>query len=268
MERWKHIVVGGVVEGIVKSAFATDDDNPYVGEVRKFRDDLSVGRIDRLMETYTDRINWFAKITDGTDFGDYLKDRLEDYVRIDYEDTLTFEPEDRIVFWHSGIVSEQVTLRYLAMRFSGRELWEVDASKLRIHYWNGMKVIPRALGECSPPELMEAIQHVQAIPEERMEQYRTEWKDLEKQSSVLRILEEGQIIPVEASYYDQVLMHAASDRFKPAAEVIGAVMGSADQIIADTYLNFRLRQLIEDQRMECQGSLYSLGSYQVRLNVL
>jgi|GEM_PF-1321709 len=268
MERWKHIVVGGVVEGILKSAFATDDNNGYVGEVRKFRDDLSVGRIDRLMKTYTDRIDWFAKITARTDFGDYLKDRLEDYVRADYEDTLAFEPDDKIVFWHSGIVSEQVTLRYLAKRFSGRQLWEVDASDLRIHYWNGMKVVPRALGECSPPELMEAIQHIQPISEKRLEQYEAEWALLEKDSSVLRILEEGQIIPVEESYYDQVLLNATSDRFKPALEVVGAVMGSADQIIADTFLNYRLRQLVENQQIEHQGSLYSLGSYEVRLNVL
>ena len=268
MERWKHIVVGGVVEGILKSAFATDDDNAYVGEVRKFRDDLSVGRIDRLMETYIDRIDWFAKITARTDFGDYLKDRLEDYVRTDYEETLVFRPDDKIVFWHSGIVSEQVTLRYLAKRFFGRQLWEVDVSDLRIHYWNGMKVVPRALGECSSPELMEAIQHIQPISEKRMEKYRSEWTQLEKDSSVLRIFEAGQIIPVEESYYDQVLLDATSRRFKPASEVVGTVMGSADQIIADTFLNYRLRQLIEDQRIEHRGSLYSLGSYQVRLNVL
>ena len=268
MSKWKHIVVGDVAAGSLKAAFAANGDNEYAGEIRRIRDDLSVGRIDRLMESFEDRIDWFAKITAGTEFGDYLKDRLEVYMREDYEEILDFEPEDRIVIWHSGVVSEQVTLRYLAARLYGRELWEVDLSKLRIHCCNGKKVIPRALGACAPEELMEAISHISPIPQERKDRYRAEWAKLVEQSLLLRILEGEKIVSVDESYYDQALMQETGEQFRSAAEIVGTVMGATDQIISDTFLDHRLRRLIQDQVLEYRGSLSTLGSYEVRRYML
>lgn len=268
MNQWKHVVVGDVVAGSLKAAFDENQNNEYVGEIRRFRDDLSVGRINRLMETFEDRIDWFAKITAGTEFGDYLKDRLEAYIREDYEEILEFESEDRIVIWHSGIVSEQVTLRYLAARFYGRELWEVDLSKLRIHSCNGKKVIPHALGACAPSELMEAIQSLSLISRERLDQYRVEWRTLSEGASTLRIWDGEQIVSVDESYYDQALFDVTNEQFRSAAKVVGEVMAATDQIIADTFLDYRLRQLIQAQVLEHQGSFSGLGSYVVRRYML
>ncbi len=268
MNQWKHIVVGDVVAGSLRAAFDENQKNEYVGEVRRFRDDLSVGRIDRLMETFEDRIDWFSKITAGTEFGEYLKDRLETYIREDYEEILAFQPEDSVVIWHSGIVSEQVTLRYLAARLYGRELWEVDLSKLRIHNRNGRVVIPRALGACTPSELMEAIQSLGPIPRERLDRYRAEWRALSEGISVLRIWDGQQVVAVDASYYDQALLDATNDQFRSAAEVVGEVMAAADQIISDTFLDYRLRQLIQAQSLEHRGSFSALGTYEVRRYML
>lgn len=172
MSRWKHVVVGDVAEGILRAAFQLDQQNATLGEVRNFRDDLSIGRIDRLMEGTDDRFAWFSRITAGTVFGEEIKDWLFPSLEEAYGKILTFDPRDRIVIWHSGIVSEQITLRYLVSRLAGHELWEVE-------------VLPGATGACTPQELLEALKTIRRIANERQEQYRKSWVALLLSQSVI-----------------------------------------------------------------------------------
>lgn len=262
---WKHVVVGDSIAGSLKVAFTSDPLNAFRGEVRNFREDLSVGRINRLMENYDDRYEWYLRITKGTEFGSYLEERLETYLEEAYGKTLDFSSDDRIVIWHSGIVSEQVALRYFAERLTGHEMWEVNVSKQRVRQWNGVKTYPRSVGECAPEELLEAINGMEVMSAERIQQLRLEWAELLTKESTLRILEGNQILSVEETFYDQQLLSLLTERFQPAARVVGALMGTSDQIIGDTFLNYRLLQLIAAGKVEWQGSLRALRYYQVRI---
>jgi hypothetical protein len=254
MSRWKHVVVGDVAEGILRAAFQLDQQNATLGEVRNFRDDLSIGRIDRLMEGTDDRFAWFSRITAGTVFGEEIKDWLSPSLEEAYGKILTFDPRDRIVIWHSGIVSEQITLRYLVSRLAGHELWEVE-------------VLPGATGACTPQELLEALKEIRRISNERQEQFRKSWEALQLSQSVVRIWENKRIRSVVETYYDQQLIDASSSVYQSAARVVGMVMGTTNQIVSDTFLNYRLRRLIRKGRLEAKGELTALRFYEVRKRV-
>ncbi|BES63882.1 DUF1835 domain-containing protein [Gottschalkiaceae bacterium SANA] len=264
MKVWKHLVVGDSVEGSLRAAFAMDTENLFSGEVRNFRDDLSVGRIDRLSAGSEERIDWFSKITSGTEFGSYLEERLESLMDETYQEMLEFDLDDQIVIWHSGIVSEQTAIRYFAMRLQGHDLWEVDMSKQKVHRWNGSKVIPRAVAECAPKELLEALMGKKVISKEKQETLKMDWIRLQSSDAVLRVFENGEINSVDETYYDRELLEALEDHYQRAARVIGAVMGSSDQIIGDTFLDYRLRTLIQGERLQWRGNLSAMRYYEVR----
>ncbi len=251
MSRWKHVVVGDVAAGSLCAAFQLDQQNATLGEVRNFRDDLSIGRIDRLMEGTDERFAWFSRITAGTEFGEEIKDWLSPSLEEAYGKILTFDPRDRIVIWHSGIVSEQVTLRYLVSRLAGHELWEVE-------------VLTDATGACTPQELLEALKAIRPISKERQEQFRKSWEVLLLSQSVVRIWDNKRIRSVEETYYDQQLIDASSSVYQSAARVVGMVMGTTNQIVSDTFLNYRLRRLIRKGRLEAKGELTTLQSFEVR----
>lgn len=254
MSRWKHVVVGDVAEGTLRAAFQLDQQNAALGEVRNFRDDLSIGRIDRLMDGTNDRFAWFSRITAGTEFGEEIKGWLYPSLEEAYGKILTFDPQDRIVIWHSGIVSEQITLRYLVSRLAGHELWEVE-------------VLPGPIGACTPQELLEALTVIRPISNERQEQLRKSWATLLLNQSVVRILENNCIRSVEETHYDQQLIDASSSVYQSAGRVVGTVMGTCNQIVSDTFLDFRLRQLIRQGRLEAKGELRALRLYEVRKRV-
>lgn len=262
---WKHVVVGDVVAGSLKAAFEIEPSNENRGEIRSFRDDLSVGRIDRLMEVFEDRIDCFARMAKGTDFGRYLEDHLGPDMEEIYGQTLEFDDDDRIVIWHSGIVADQVALRYFAERFKGRDLWEMNLTKQKLVDSRGAEVHPRALGECPPEQLLEAAAGIEALSAEHLKQLRREWADLCEGVSTLRIFKNDRVVQVEESFYDRQLVALLTDKFQSAARVVGSLMGRSDQIVSDLFLNYRLRQLIEAGAVEARGSFQALHNYEVRM---
>lgn len=261
---WKHIVVGDVVAGSLRAAFENDPLNAYAGEIRNFKDDLTLGRIDRVMETIDDRCEWFTHITKGTEFGDYVKGHIDQEMKKLYEKTLVFDTDDRIVIWHSGIIAEEVALRYFAERLQGHDLWEVDISKLDLTPRKEAIIRPRATGACSPEELLKALEKIEVLPAERREQYRAEWGELCATVSTLRVMKDGKPVSVEETYYDQGLMSLSTEEFQSAARLAGTLMGTSDQIISDTFLDYRLRVLINEKQVDWRGNLSALRLYEVR----
>jgi hypothetical protein len=251
MSEWKHLVVGDVAQGLLRAAFDLDPANKYQGEVRNFRDDLSIGRIDRLMETHRDRVEWFRRITAGTEFGDFLKDYLESAMEENYASLLDFDPEDRIVIWHSGIVSEETTLRFLASRLAGHDLWEVEG-------------LPAVLGFCSPDQVVHAMAGIRPIPREEVARLCDEWSHLAASPARLRIFQDGQVMPVAESHFDGLFLDRAWKGYKSAALIVGDAMGACQQYISDTFFDYRLRTLIRDEKLEAKGNLSVLRSYEVR----
>ena len=251
MNKWKHVVVGDVAAGILQAAFQLDQENKTLGEIRNFRDDLSIGRIDRLMEGLTDRFVWFSQITTGTEFGEELKTSLAGSLDEAYHTSIRFDPLDHIVIWHSKIASEEITLRFLANRYEGYDLWHVTISSF-------------PLGRCSPKELLAALKNIQCLSVEEQGQYREEWSELISSQSTVRIFKEGKVQPVEETFYDGMLIDALHSDFQPAARVVGNVMGRTDQIVSEPFLDYRLRTLIRDGKIEMNGNLMALRFYEVR----
>jgi hypothetical protein len=85
----------------------------------------------------------------------------------------------------------------------------------------------------------------------------------------------GRILSVPENFYDEFIIKKAKKLFvkgKPreiefikSARVIGEVLGYLDQYVGDSFLEYRIRKLIEAGVFESEGSLVAMRFYRIRL---
>lgn len=66
-------------------------------------------------------------------------------------------------------------------------------------------------------------------------------------------------------YYDNDILEHTPDEFMRAARVVGTVMGMSDQVVGDTFIDYRLRKLIEAGKIEYRGKLRYMREFDIRL---
>ncbi len=62
-----------------------------------------------------------------------------------------------------------------------------------------------------------------------------------------------------------LFLENTSNEYQNAFHVVGDVMGESDQRIGDTYLAYRVYQLIQLGKLSYQGDLGFLGEFEIRL---
>lgn len=99
-----------------------------------------------------------------------------------------------------------------------------------------------------------------------------DWLDLAEQRGVLRIWDGHRIVNVEEHKFDPYLLETVEKlqarkpdgEFIPAARVIGEAIGYCNQLVGDSYFEYRLRQLIYDGVLEIKGVPRAMRHYSVR----
>jgi hypothetical protein len=99
-----------------------------------------------------------------------------------------------------------------------------------------------------------------------------EWENIAASDRILRIWQNGEVENVEASYYDDLLIkklkelepQSDDNGFIKSARLIGETMGSCNQYIGDSYLEYRLREMIYAGILEIKGVPKAMRYYSVR----
>jgi uncharacterized protein len=142
-----------------------------------------------------------------------------------------------IVIWHSPNVIEQMTLRMVVSRLDGCELLEIKT--------NRPGSPKKATAEHTPESLFAMNNTGTRLPANRIAALRADWERLSESPELLRILRSGQIAPVDLCYYDAQILGQCTSTPKPAARVIGEVLGNCGQVVSDTFIAYRVRKLVE-----------------------
>ena len=77
---------------------------------------------------------------------------------------------------------------------------------------------------------------------------------------MFKSVERNEVYSVQEDYFDQFIIECAksvgADReFLKAPRVIGEALGLVEQLVGDTFLEYRLKQLIKQEVFEFEGSL-------------
>ena len=143
-------------------------------------------------------------------------------------------------------------------------LKEVNVSEFMIEDYEGDKYNPSCLAECEPKSIGEIMTGIKEMSLERKDELVSIWEELKNSKENLRIFKNGKVESVEEDYYDKDLCKNTGSGFVPAEQVIGETMGRSDQLVGDVFLEYRLRKLIEDGKLESKGKMKKMSDYKVK----
>ncbi|MCM1989446.1 DUF3658 domain-containing protein [Oceanirhabdus seepicola] len=265
MGKFVHIVFGDSAAGLMKYFFHSNK-NEFKGQVIAFSEDYSIGPIYEI-DTDTgrrNRIKWFKKVLKQVSNYDYFEDIEKEFIDT-YESIKNIDSDSKIVIWYGENTGDQVGRRYLNALLRNKELYEVNVSQSYIGDYNGNRYKPRALGECAPEEINHIISTMKKLEKEKCNRLINDWEVLRISKENLRILKENKIIGVDESYYDYDILSNCTFNFKKAARVIGMTMGKSHQLVGDTYIDYRVRKLIESGKVEYRGRLETMRDFEIRV---
>jgi len=264
LSEFVHIVFGDSAAGTLKYFFQNNE-NQFKGEVINFREDYSIGPIYEMdtKKGIDRRIEWFKNI-----FKEISEDDCFNYIEEDFIDTYqsinNIHEHSKIIIWYGENTGDQVGIRYLVDLLRNREVYEVNVSESDIGEYRGREYKPRAFGECCPEEINHLILKLKEIEKEKCNCFVEEWNILKKTKENLRIFKCNKILGVDESYYDEAILSNCTFNFRKAARVIGATMGKLDQLVGDTYIDYRVRELVNSGKIEFRGSLETMRDFEVR----
>jgi hypothetical protein len=265
LSKFIHIVFGDSAAGTLKYFFKHNE-SEYKGEIINFREDHSIGpiyEIDREIGLQK-RIRWFKEMFKEVCIEEYFEDIEKEFADT-YESIKNIDENAKIIIWHGENTRNQVGLRYLSTILKNKEVYEINVSDSYIGDYNGNYYVPRDFAECPPEEINKFVLTMKKIKVEKWNRFMNDWENLRKSKEYLRILEDGEIIGVDESYYDQEILSNCTFNFKRAARIIGATMGKSDQSVGDTFIDYRVRKLIESRKIEYRGKLQTMRDFEIRL---
>lgn len=263
-----HIVVGDSAYGCLKEYFKKNRENRYLGKIINLKEDFSIGSIFMLDENIDTRYKWFKKMymSQGKIKHEVLVD-LKDDIFSTYKKKLNLSDEVKVVIWHGKNTSEQVALSYLVNRYKNNKVYEVDITKCFNDEEKHRDYEIRAVAECDLDELNIAINTLALIEDDRAAELINRWENITNNQDTLRILKGNEIVSVDESYYDDLILDSTTEEYIKAARVVGQVMGVSEQLIGDSFLLYRISTLINNRLLDYQGDLWHLGTLYIKKNI-
>ncbi len=262
MKKYTHIVFGDSATGLVRYYFSQHQ-HPLNGDVICFGDDLSIGPIDNLdsLDGVTQRQKWLNTLYTAS-FPDYLdhgSNNLQDYSQFG-----NINEKSTVIIWHARNVRDQTCLAYLCNKLNKHILYEIDVHKYNDRFVNKNGYALRSLAECNISVVGELIEEYQIMHPSQKQLLSNQWISLSQSDSSLRIFSKDKVKIVPINYYDdEILNHCTRDYIK-AAKVIGLTMGNTNQLVSDTFIQWRLKYLVNIGDVDYTGELLTMRDYKVK----
>lgn len=266
-----HIVFDDSTAGCLKYMFKQE--GLLEESVVSFSEFFSIGPIHQLHtnEGQLARKEWL--VNNLTAYDSYFEDEYLPRFKKTVEVLHSIPNETPITIWKAENAHEHVGLSFVIAQLKDKKNIRVmntsEASKeiLKLEY------DIRGTGELAPESLALIQKSFVELPyltvEKRM-QFEHEWDSLSKSTEFLRVWTDNEVHSVQEDYFDQFIIECAkrvsADKgFIKAPIVIGEALGLVEQLVGDTFLEYRLKQLIKKEVFEFVGSLEEMRFYSVKL---
>ncbi|MGN5652144.1 DUF1835 domain-containing protein [Bacillus sp. Brlt_9] len=238
-----------------------------------FSEFFSIGPIYKLHmnEGQLARQKWL--VNNLTTYENYFEEEYLSSFLETMEELYTIPIETPITIWKADNAHEHVGLCFVMAQLKDKKNIRVmntsEASKEILKQEYDI----RGTGELAPESLallQKGLAEFPYLTEENRTQYEYEWDSLSKSTEFLRVWTDDEVRSVQEDYFDQFIIECAksigADReFLKAPRVIGEALGLVEQLVGDTFLEYRLKELIKQEVFEFIGSLDEMRFYSVKL---
>jgi uncharacterized protein YbcV (DUF1398 family) len=247
-------------------------------KVISFWDIFSIGPVWKLDEEIgiKSRFEWMRKCMTGEfdEYPDYTGKFKQAHNQI-----CSIPKGDHVTIWTSDNAHEQTGLRLVLYLLKERniDITVINTTEEYDELFRVKKVKYTLLhtGEIPPEKLQRIYENGSGrfLTDHDREGYEKEWLSLAETRETLRIWRNGRIQSVSEDYYDEVIIKRAKKlhgkrrekEFMKSARLIGEVLGHLDQYVGDTFIEYRVKKLIEAGVFEYEGNLEAMRFYSVRL---
>lgn len=260
-----HIVFDASTLGSLRMAL-----QDHAGEIpMMLEDNLMFGPLpeENVLHGANTRMRWFSNRFSNTEERDSW---IESLMRAAFAwktmpDQLAKHP---IVIWAGGSASEQCALRRLVAAMP---------RETEIHVINPTKALSDArcqymhTGEITHHKLVTLLGQEQSLSMGDKEQLAQDWQRLTSEQGTLRVLIGEELHSVPESYFDRNILEAAfklgamNGHFCKSTRIIGEVIGYADQRVADSFIEYRVRELIYEGMLQVEGEQRAMRYYSISL---
>lgn len=127
-------------------------------------------------------------------------------------------------------------------------------------------VYPRVLKATDLNNVDDPEKYFRLLTEEELTSYMELWKRIKSENHPVWILENNQIVGKDEDYFDSFLLSYCTNEFQSPAWIIGNVLCDIDFVVSsDAFLNYRLKQLVNTNKLEARGEMKAIRDYMVRL---
>lgn len=250
MKQIKHILFGPSAAGSLRYIIKKNRLNQ---DVISIDDDLSCGPLHSIEERIKFGTNLISSIApDDDEFASYFESAVTSWP------TPKQFADCKVILWHCENAPEQLMLQMVVNQLQDfEELYEVALDN---------KIsLTRGTGEYTPEKLGSLLGTETKISPARKHELVADWNHTVQQKGTLRIWENESVITVDEAYYDNLLLHNCKKEFVNAARIVGEVLGTTDQLLSDTWLNYRLLKLVKMHKIQARGNLRQLRSFEINL---
>lgn len=265
-----HIVFQHADVAALQKSFELDE--TLSGEIIEIKDDFAVGTISNIFlgEGIQSRMQWWREVLAGTD-----NDRKVDSGEIDDNRTvgeliekLNNDPQQMVWIWAAQNKHDVSGYYWLMSQLKDFQ------SRIFILYLNNLPFInekgnifyPENIFEIPAKEFLKAKKLARQITSSEFEVDPDEWIKLCTENKGVRTLEGGKkLIQHDYDYYDAELLKFITPDWQKVNKLFNAFYSKSKNTTGDAYLLWRLKKLIENNKIDAQGEIKNIKDFEVKL---
>ncbi|MGM0884990.1 MAG: DUF3658 domain-containing protein [Bacillota bacterium] len=241
-------------------------------------DDLMLGPLGNILlkDVQAERLKWWGRIFSEGDkqiYMDFLDESFQSFNHWVHEIT----DQDSLLFWVGDNPTEYIGMMCLLAYLPKSIPVSVIMSSMAYYKrYGGYK--PLSTGEIPPKELLPLLEDANPLSSRVREGYVKNWNLLLNDNGILRIRKNRKIETVPDEYFDELIIGLAKKISKqktylknggylPALRLVGEVIGRSKQKITDTFIEWRLRCLIQRGHLAFEGSLTTMTLYKIKPSI-
>ncbi len=242
------------------------------GEIISIKDDYAVGPLADLFseEGIDNRKKWWQEILHGGHYDSLAQsDHVNDAKEVeDLKSKLTQNLEEVVWIWaaqNKHDVSGYYWLVSQLKDYQGR-VFILYLNNLPFINEKGNIFYPTSLFQIQPREFVKAKKLARPITSGEFEIDSDEWARLSGEDKGVRLLEGGKkLVQKGYGFYDNDLLTYIGKDWIKASKLFQQYFSKAKETTGDAYLLWRLKQMVDEGKVEMQGNLLNMKEFEVKL---
>lgn len=236
---------------------ALELDDLLKGEIIQIKDEFAVGPIADIYETegYQSRRDWWKKVLEHSPYTEQL-DVIDDKLSVHHLKEKLKDEVQQVWIWMAPNQHDVCGYFWLISQLKdyAEKVFILSLNNLPFINEKGSIFYPTDLFEIQPKEFIKAKKLARPVTISEFELDSDEWKKLCSENAIVRILEGGKkIISKDAAYYDDSILAALTKEPQKLQKIFNTLFGKLKLHTGDVFLVWRIKQLINDGRIELIG---------------